>query len=451
MKISEMKLTALSLGFLFVFSITTFAQKSLVVSGPMLGPVELRDAKIWLEVAPSVRSVSIQYVKKGQKTWNTIQYKGILGKQFNPIQFTVGGLDFNTTYQYRFIINGSPGSNGGEFTTKDLWQWRKQPPTFSFLAGSCAYFNEPEFDRPGTPYGGDSTIFETMARDKAAFMLWLGDNWYTREVDYHSEWGLWYRASRDRSIPVLQNFLKSMSQFAIWDDHDYGPNNIGKSYVLKEYSREVMKSYWCNPTYGEDGEGIYTSFYWGDVDFFLMDDRWWRDEDRVKDSLDGKPNPGKRMLGEKQMEWLKSALLASWAPFKVVVVGTQVLNQVSPYDKWRNFPSEYDEFMEFLRLYKVPGVIFISGDRHHSEILKLDRPGLYPLYDITISPLTSGTHEFIARERQNPLRVFSLTQKHNYGRITVSGNRGDRTLKVQFVGTKGENLGEWQVSEKELK
>ncbi|MBK8280112.1 MAG: hypothetical protein IPK94_08370 [Saprospiraceae bacterium] len=34
------------------------------------------------------------------------------------------------------------------------------------------------------------------------------------------------------------------------------------------------------------------------------------------------------------------------------------------------------------------------------RLLKLKRPGSYPLYDITISPLTSGTHTFSGTEKQ---------------------------------------------------
>ncbi len=32
----------------------------------------------------------------------------------------------------------------------------------------------------------------------------------------------------------------------------------------------------------------------------------------------------------------------------------------------------------------------LSGDRHHSEVIKMERPGTYPLYDITVSPLDIG-------------------------------------------------------------
>ena len=431
-------------------AISLFAQPR-IVSGPMLGPVELRDAKIWVEVSPEVKSVSLQYNKKGDKTRKTIFYKGALGNDFNPLYFTVGGLDINTAYEYRLLVDGKITTYGGQFTTRDLWQWRKPIPEFSFLTGSCSYFNEPEFDRPGTPYGKDASIFNTMAKEKAAFMLWLGDAWYTREVDYYSDWGLWYRASHDRAVPELQPFLKSMPHLATWDDHDYGPNDIGKNYILKETSRNVFNSYFCNPSSGENGQGIYTMTSWGDADIFMTDNRWWRSADRMPDSVNGQPNPEKKMLGDQQMEWLKNSLLFSSATFKIITVGSQVLNPVSPFDKWRDFPAEYQELMDFLAANKISGVLFLTGDRHHSEIIKVDRPGTYPLYDITVSPLTSGTHVFGDAEKNNPYRVFGLDQKQNYGRFSFTGSRGSRKLTVEFLGTKGELLGEWSVTEKELK
>jgi alkaline phosphatase D len=422
-----------------------------IISGPMLGPVELRDAKIWVEVSSDVKTAAIQYNKKGTTASKTITYKGTLGNEFNPIQFTIGGLDFNTTYQYKVQINGKAAGSIAEFTTKDLWQWRKPAPDFSFLTGSCSYFNEPVFDRPGTPYGKDTSIFETMAKEKAAFMLWLGDAWYTRDVDYYSDWGLQYRASHDRAVPVLQPFLRAMPQFGIWDDHDYGPNDIGKNYILKETSREIWKKYWCNPSFGENGQGTYTMTTWGDADIFLTDDRWWRSADRMKDSVNGFPNPEKEMLGTQQMEWLKNSLLYSSATFKIIVLGSQVLNPVSPYDKWHDFPAEYEDFMNFLKEYKINGVVFLTGDRHHSEIIKVDRPGTYSLYDITVSPLTSGTHSFGGPEKNNPYRVLGIDQLQNYGKFSFSGPRNDRKLTVDYFGVKGEKLGTWSVSEKALK
>ena len=442
----------ISLPIAFFFFYNICAQNSGIISGPMLGPVELRDAKIWIEVSPEVRDVVLHYNKKGfTNRVNKIKYSGELGKPFNPIQFTVGGLDFNTAYEYKILVNGKVTSGRGEFITKDLWQWRKPLPDFTFLTGSCSYFNEPVYDRPGKPYGGDSSIYQAMAREKAAFMLWLGDNWYTREVDYYSEWGLWYRAQYDRSRGVLQPFLKSMSHFSTWDDHDYGPNDIGSNYILKQTSRDVFMKYFCNPSYGENGQGIYTMTSYGDVDIFITDDRWWRSAHAMPDSVNGKPNQEKRMFGEQQMTWLKNSLLFSTATFKIIVVGSQVLNPVSPYDKLMKFPFEYYELMNFLLERKITGALFLSGDRHHSEIIKVNREAAYPLYDITVSPLTSSTHQFGSSEKNNPYRVFGLEEKQNYGRITVSGKRGERKLMVEFVGFKGENLGQWSIMENELR
>jgi alkaline phosphatase D len=417
----------------------------------MLGPVELRDAKIWVEVSSDVRSVSLQYQRQGDAVKKTIRYTGGLGQEFNPVQFTIGGLEINTTYEYSILVNNKASGRGGRFTTKDLWQWRKPAPDFSFLAGSCSFFNEPLYDRPGKPYGGDSSIFETMANEPAAFMLWLGDAWYTREVDYFSEWGLWNRARHDRSLPVLQPFWKAMPQLAIWDDHDYGPNNIGKNYVLKETSRQIWKSYWCNPSYGENGQGTYTMSSYGDVDLFLTDGRWWRSADDMPDSVNGRPNPEKEMLGKQQLDWLRNSLLHSNATFKIIALGSQALNVVSPFDKWRNFPVEYQAFLDFLRDNKISGVLFLSGDRHHSEIIRLERPDAYTLYDITASPLTSGTHVFGGPEKNNPDRILGIDQKQNYAKLSFSGPRNDRRLTVDFLGIRGEKLGSWSVAARELR
>ena len=375
----------------------------------------------------------------------------MLGNDFNPVQFVVGGLDFNTTYEYKIGLNGKLTATGGQFTTKDLWQYRKPAPDFSFLAGSCSFTNEPAFDRPGNPYGKDSSIFETMAREKAAFMLWLGDAWYTREVDYYSEWGLWYRAHHSRAAPVMRNFLKAMPHFAIWDDHEFGPNDIGKNYIFKEVSRKVFMNYFCNPSYGENGQGVYTMTTWADVDVFMLDDRWWRSADRMKDSVNGKPNPEKRMLGAQQLDWLKNSLLYSSATFKIIALGSQVLNPASPYDKLGEFPAEYDELMGFLKEYKINGVIFMSGDRHHSEVIRVERPGTYPLYDITISALTSGSYPFAGPEKNNPYRVVGVDIKQNYGRISITGPRNSRKLSVEYLGLKGEKLAEWSIMENDLK
>lgn len=425
-----------------------------IISGPMLGQVELRTARIWVEVKPG-SNVELFYWKRGNMSAaRKLSATTGTNSWFAPITFTLVALEMNTTYEYQVVTGkgiSKPSKADGQFTTKDLWQYRKPAPDFSFLAGSCFYVNEPIHDRPQA-YGRDTSIFLPMAREKAAFMLWLGDNWYTREPDFFDDWGLWYRASHDRSLPILQNFLKAMSHYATWDDHDYGPNNADRSYHLKETSRKVFTSYWANPSYGEDGQGIYTKISYGDVDLFLLDDRTFRSADFMEAMIDGKPNPDKRMFGEKQMTWLKNSLINSYAPFKIVVAGSQVLNVGSTQDCLKDYPVEFDELLAFLETEKISGVLFMSGDRHHSEVIRYQRPKSYALYDITTSPLTAGIAAVRDPEKSNPERMpGTLVEAQNYSRVSISGKPRERKLKVEFLGLKGDKLGEWEINENQLR
>jgi len=443
--------------FLFV-SFNINAQKSnqsLVIAGPMIGHVELRTATIWVQFSKNVSRAEISWKEKNGSN-SSLQKNSFIKTDtgWGTATAVLTNLKPGTTYSYSININGKPIGKTGEVTTQELWQWRKQAPDFSFITGSCAYFNEPQYDRPGKPYGGDSSIFESMAKEKAAFMLWLGDNWYTREADYYSEWGLNYRAARDRSLPVLQNFWKSMPQYAIWDDHDYSWNDGDRSYPLKKQSREVFKKFWSNPSYGENEQGIYSKITWNDVDVFLLDDRWFRSNDRMKDSIGGKPNPEKKMFGEQQMEWLKNALLQSQGnaniTFKIIATGSQVVNPYSPWDCFKHYPVEYNELMNFIEENKINGVLFLTGDRHHTEIIKADRAGGYPLYDITSSPLTSSVAKTSGAEGNNPARVSIEIDEQNYTRLTFTGTKINRKLTVEFLGLKGQKLGEWSVMLKDV-
>ena len=172
----------------------------------------------------------------------------------------------------------------------------------------------------------------------------------------------------------------------------------------------------------------------------------------MPDSIDGKPSPGKTFFGHMQMEWLKNALLFSGAPFKIIVVGSQVLNPLNPWECMRHYSFEYNELISFIADQKINGIVFFSGDRHHSEVIRMPREGLYTLYDVTISPYTSGISKANGAELNNPYRISNtLVEAQNFGKISFSGKKNERMMKVEFIGLEGEKLGEWSVTENELK
>jgi alkaline phosphatase D len=175
----------------------------------------------------------------------------------------------------------------------------------------------------------------------------------------------------------------------------------------------------------------------------------------MPDSIDGEPNPGKKMFGDVQMDWLKNALLFSnrdsHVSFRIIATGSQVLNAWSPFDCFRHFPEEYNDLMDFIRENHIEGVIFLTGDRHHSEIIRQDREGTYPLYDITVSPFTSSVAKTHGPEVNNPDRVGKEIDAQNYAVFSFTGQGNDRSLKVSFRGLRGDNLMEWSVNKSDLR
>lgn len=73
-------------------------------------------------------------------------------------------------------------------------------------------------------------------------------------------------------------------------------------------------------------EGIYTIVNYADVDLILTDDRYFRSEEEMADSIGTKPSAAKTYFGAMQMEWLKNTLLNSRATFKLIVSGNQAVN-----------------------------------------------------------------------------------------------------------------------------
>ncbi len=415
-----------------------------LVAGPLLGHVALRGANIWVQ-SPDAGDVSISYWIEGQtKQKTTIQAK-VNSELGNIHTFKLTDLEPGTTYQYAFDINGRKEKvdTPYQFTTQTLWQWRTDPPDFSIMAGSCNFINESSYDRPGKPYGsGHEAIFSQIAKEDADAMFWIGDNWYYREVDFDAEQNLLHRVKRDRSQSFLQPIYQKFANYATWDDHDFGPNNSGSEFILKEQALKIFKNYWANPSYGTPEQaGVFTKVSYNDIEFFMMDNRYNKSHENFPDG------PDKVFYGQEQLTWLKNSLMASYAPFKIIVGGGQMLNNHHDFEGWDKYRYERDPFLAWLDNNKITGVMFLSGDKHHTEMLRADRPGAYPLYEMTCSPLTAGTHSSKSGgDLDNPRLVpGSLVNEHNYCKFSFSGPRTDRRLKIDVIGHGGKKYWTKQI------
>lgn len=415
---------------------STWAQDNLIQSGPMIGHVSMRSAQFWVQTTQPAQ-VHLEYApshRASDVVWNSSE--GVLTAKSSgcTAHLELTGLEPGTDYEVSFVVDGKRIEETVKVATQQLWDYRTDPPAFKFVTGSCAYINEEAYDRPGRPYGGGYEIFESMAEESPDMMLWLGDNIYLREVDFQSYGGFLHRYTHTRSTPEMANLLKSCPNYAIWDDHDFGPNDSDGSWVHADWSRESFKTFWSNPSYGlpEAPRCISTAFRFVDMEFFLLDNRTYRVNHYNKTNAP-------QVLGQNQIDWLIQALRKSRAPYKFVVVGGQVLSDAAVYENVAQFPDERRQILERIEAEDIRGVVFLSGDRHTTELSELTMGNGRKVYDLTVSPLTSGPGH--AKDEANTLRVEgTYVEQRNYAVLSFEGPRKNRICTVEVKSTEGELL-----------
>lgn len=430
---------------LFFAAHVLFAQQSLLQSGPMVGYSDMKEVALWIQTKEAAK-VKIAYWEKGKNATKAFTKEITTSDRFAfSGKLIADQITPGKKYEYEVYLNSKllRFDYPLEFQSQTLYQYRFNAPDFSFGLGSCMYVNDSVNDRPGTPFGGGYEIFNAIYQKKPDFMLWLGDNLYLREPDWNSRTGIYKRYTHARSLPELQPMLANMHHYAIWDDHDYGPNDSDRSFWNKNITEEAFNSFWCNPNTNLTGKGGITgTFFWNDCQFFMLDDRWFRSPNKRNDIE-------KSYLGKDQLNWLIDALSFSRATFKFICVGGQVLNPVVTKENYSIYREELADLLKAIEDAKIQGVVFFSGDRHHTEITKLPRNNSYPLYDITVSPLLSRVNE---KDEANFLREpNTIVREKNFGVVNIVGEPENRTMKISIFNAKGEIIWTREIKAKELK
>ncbi len=419
------------------------AQTSLLQSGPMLGYSEMKEVAIWVQTTNEATTF-IKYWEKNHpdqihftNTCSTTKLKGytalLLADTVEPGNY----------YQYELYINGNKIEleYPTQFQTQPLWKWRTDAPDFSFAMGSGTYINEEIYDRPGKGYGDGYQIFNSIFEHHPDLMIWLGDNIYLREPDWNSWTGIIHRYTHTRSLPEMQALLANTHNYSILDDHDFGPNDSDKGFWNQNQTLKAFELFWANPSYGvADIKGAITAFQWSDCDFFLLDNRTHRSPNRRKTGE-------KTQLGEDQLQWLFDNLASSYGTFKFVVMGGQFLSNSEMYESYTNygFEKERQRIIDFIYAEDIQNVVFLTGDVHFSEISVLKKDGEPTIWDITASPLNSGSNKN-ALQQNNTLRIpESVITVRNYTLVSVVGPKKERTLQIQYFDGDGQLLFDYDI------
>lgn len=304
----------------------------------------------------------------------------------------------------------------------------KQPPIQKVVVGSCA-----RQDRP-------APVWDAMDQAKPDAVILLGDNIYgdTRDPEI-------LRSKYQRLVdnPSFKRLRQGRPLMATWDDHDYGENDAGEEYPLKDQSKKIFLEFLgageADPR--SSRPGIHQSWIMGPpgkrVQFILLDTRWNRTPLAKKEGRKGEyatsDDPKATFLGGDQWAWLEKEL-AREAEIRLICSSIQVIPEEHPFEKWANFPKERERLLALLQKTNANGVVLLSGDRHLGEISCLSsRSGAvgYPLFELTASGINQGSPKFRVVE-PNRHRFAAMPWGNHFGVVRMDWEKPDPEIRLEL-------------------
>lgn len=315
--------------------------------------------------------------------------------------------------------------------------------------GSCAKESQPQ------------PIWDAVLAARPELFVFLGDNVYGDTRDMPE-----LRAKYERLAAVdgFRRLRATVPVVATWDDHDFGENDAGGDYPMKEQSRQIFLDFWGEPgdSPRRSRDGVYTSYSFGPegrrVQLILLDLRynrtpilsspflgdedayrqWARREGEAGREVPGpyvrNPDPAATMLGQTQWHWLEQRLREP-ADLRLIGSSLQVLADFPGWEAWANYPHDQQRLFQLIRDTGAEGVVMLSGDTHFGELTRQAVNVPYPMYDLTSSGLTEVWHVPVP----NALRVDGKSfRQANFGMVEVDW--ASRTLELSLRDVEGEVL-----------
>ncbi len=410
--------------------------KRQIVHGPLVGNVTGTSASFWVRTSDEV---DIEIVAADPRTHQLVSKSRRAARSRAQDDYTtvasIDGLQPNTEYEYAVWIDGHPRFHKGQQTFRTLAR-KGNPAKFSIAFGGGAGY-VPENER----------MWDTIGTFDPHAVLLLGDNVYIDDPE--SVVMQQYTYHRRQSRPEWRKLAARSPVFTIWDDHDFGCNDcwggpqIAKPFWKKDWVFPIFRQNWANPGYGggDTQPGCWYKFHIGDVDFIMLDCRYYRTHP--------KKSP-RSMLGPVQLKWLKDQLTNSNGTFKVICssVPWDFRTKGDSSDTWNGYKKEHEEILGFIDRQKIEGVLLMSADRHRSDAWKISRSGGYDLYEFNSSRLTNQ-HIHATMEKKGA--IFSFNKPQSFGLVTFDTVADDPEVTYEIVDIDGKKPHSITVKRSELR
>ncbi|MBA2405721.1 MAG: hypothetical protein H0V66_13170, partial [Bdellovibrionales bacterium] len=256
-------------------------------------------------------------------------------------------------------------------------------------------------------------IWSALANKNPEYILMIGDNVYANREAKGSPLpstaeNIWRRYTDVRLTIPFYFQEKLIPVHAVWDDNDYGPKDANEEFEHKEASKDIFEAFFAQSLSEETylkGYGVGGLLPLGDFNLYFLDARSFRA--KAKDG---------RHLGGDQYQWLMKSLKEESQP-SFIIKGDQFFGGYHEFESYEGrHPEDFSLFVSDLKALGTP-FIFLSGDRHMSEIMQFPRSlfGL-PSFEITSSPMHGRVFE--ENGVKNPWRVVQTVGKVNFTLIS---------------------------------
>jgi alkaline phosphatase D len=329
--------------------------------GPIVGGVTANDAKVLIR-SNKAASVKIFYGTDPSLATGlfTQSVSTSLSQDFSRI-IPLSDLEPKTIYYLNVFVDDIP-----QFTPPyplfATFSPKNTPTDFKFIVLSDFLNAREKISLP------DSPTFFYASQEGAQFAFIGGD------FDHRNPTTLQQKAQMFKDLysenyekELVNGIFRTMPMVHQWDDHDAGWNNCDKTYWFWAWSKRVFAA--AVPSYNlPAGFGIWQSFSYGNVDFFVLDCRSQRDPDWKRDNMNKSMLDGRHLGSAGQLEWLKMGLLNSTARWKIIF-SSVVTNPTTKHDDgWAAFQTEWGNLRKFIEDNQIYDVVFISGDLHMGAI-----------------------------------------------------------------------------------
>ncbi|MGB0455134.1 MAG: alkaline phosphatase D family protein [Bacteriovoracaceae bacterium] len=301
--------------------------------------------------------------------------------------------------------------------------------SLKFAVASCMSDEYPE---------AQEIMWNGVLKSNPEAIFLIGDNVYADRVKGEAiregvgEATLWERYADHRNLLSVFFSSKLIPIYAVWDDHDYGINNGDRYFVHKAEAHFVFDSFYSQKsnTLLKEAHGVGSHLKIRGQNFYFLDNRSFRDP--AEDKSGGH-------FGDEQEKWLFSSLKknreTSW-----LISGDQFFGAYHRFESYEGqHGKSFDNFLSNIKKTKRR-VFFLSGDRHSSELMKIEKEKLgFETYELTTSPIHSKVYPGGFKKFSNPRQIVGVDDQVNYAIVTSQTLPKDWKVSVKLYGKTGKN------------